>query len=112
MVFILIRWLISAMIVLFTAWLLPGITVENFFAAMGAAFVIALINISIKPVLNLITMPFNILSFGIMALIINALLLMFTAYVVPGFEVSGFLNAFFGSIIISVLSFGVSILKL
>ena len=78
---------------------------------MVAALVIGMINVSIKPVLNWITLPFNVVTFGILALVINALLLMFTAYLVPGLSINGFWSAFFASIIISLLGLGVSYIK-
>ena len=90
MVYLLIQWLILTLIVLFTAWILPGITVSSIPTAMVAALVIGMINVSIKPVLNWITLPFNVVTFGILALVINALLLMFTAYLVPGLSINGF----------------------
>ena len=111
MVYLLIHWLILTLIVLFTAWILPGITVSSIPTAMVAALVIGMINVSIKPVLNWITLPFNVVTFGILALVINALLLMFTAYLVPGLSINGFWSAFFASIIISLLGLGVSYIK-
>ncbi len=111
MVYLLIQWLILTLIVLFTAWILPGITVSSIPTAMVAALVIGMINVSIKPVLNWITLPFNVVTFGILALVINALLLMFTAYLVPGLSINGFWSAFFASIIISLLGLGVSYIK-
>ena len=111
MVYLLIQWLILTLIVLFTAWILPGITVSSIPTAMVAALVIGMINVSIKPVLNWITLPFNVVTFGILALVINALLLMFTAYLVPGLSITGFWSAFFASIIISLLGLGVSYIK-
>lgn len=111
MLYLLIQWLILTLIVLFTAWILPGITVSSIPTAMVAALVIGMINVSIKPVLNWITLPFNVVTFGILALVINALLLMFTAYLVPGLSINGFWSAFFASIIISLLGLGVSYIK-
>ena len=111
MLYLLIQWLILTLIVLFTAWILPGITVSSIPTAMVAALVIGMSNVSIKPVLNWITLPFNVVTFGILALVINALLLMFTAYLVPGLSINGFWSAFFGSIIISLLGLGVSYIK-
>ena len=106
--FLLLKWLVFSLIVIFTAWLIPGISVENFTTALLVAIVIGLVNISIKPVLMFITLPINIFTLGIFALVINALLLMFIAYLVPGFEVDGFLSAFFGAILMSILSIGLS----
>ncbi len=103
MVHLLIRWVTFSLIIMFVAWIIPGISIENFWAAMIAAIVIALINAVIKPVLILLTLPINIMTLGIFTLIINAVLFMFAAYLVPGIEVNSFLSAFIGSILLSIL---------
>ena len=102
--YLLFKWLILALIVLFTAWIVPGIEVDGYITAFIAAITIALINISLKPALKLITLPINIMSLGLFSLVINSLLLMFVSYLVSGFEVDGFISALLGSIIMSVLS--------
>ena len=93
---------------MFTAWLVPGIKLDGFLTAFVAAAVIAIVNISLKPILNLITLPINVLSLGLFTLVINAILLMFVAYIVTGFEIDGFIPALFGSIIMSILSVGLT----
>lgn len=105
---LLLKWIAFALIIMFTAWVIPGISVENFVSAMIVAVVIGIINAVLKPLLQLVTLPINILTLGIFGLILNALLLMFAGYVAPGFEVHGFLSALFGSILISFLSIGVN----
>lgn len=106
--YLIIRWICFALAIIFTAWIIPGIGVENFVSALIVAVVLGLINISIKPILNLITMPINLVTLGLFSLVINALLLMFAGYITPGFAVDGFWSAFFGSIILSLLSLGIS----
>ena len=108
MLFLLLKWVLFTLIVLFTAWIIPGISVENILTAFIVAIVLALINVFIKPLLNLITLPINVLTLGVFTLIINAFLLMFVAYLVPGFEIDGFWSAFFGAILLSLLSVGIS----
>lgn len=109
MLMLFLRFIGFALIIMFTAWIVPGISVENFKWAFLAAVVISLINLFIKPVLLFITLPVNILTLGLFTLIINALLLIFAAYLVPGFYVDGFLNALIGSIIISLLTVGLNL---
>ena len=101
---IFLKWIIFSIIIMFTAWLIPGISVENFFSAMLVCIIIALINTFIKPVLMFISLPINFLSLGLFTLIINALLLMFASFITPGFEVEGFLSALFGSIILALFA--------
>ena len=106
--YLLLKWIAFTFIVMFTAWLVPGIKLDGFLTAFVAAAVIAIVNISLKPMLNLITLPINILSLGLFTLVINTILLMFVAYIVTGFEIDGFIPALFGSIIMSILSVGLT----
>ena len=106
--FLLFKWIVFTFIVMFTDWLVSGIKLDGFLTAFVAAAVIAIVNISLKPMLNLITLPINILSLGLFTLVINAILLMFVAYIVTGFEIDGFIPALFGSIIMSILSVGLT----
>ena len=108
MVRTLIRCICYALALIFTAWIIPGIEVSSFLTAMLACVIIALINSFIKPVLELITLPINILTLGLFSLVINALLLMLAGYITPGFEVEGFLSALFGSIVLSLFALGIS----
>lgn len=104
MFMIILKWILFALIIMFVGWIIPGISVESFLTAMLAAVVIALINAFIKPLILFLTLPINLLTLGLFTLVINALLFMFAAYLVPGVEVDGFLSALIGSILISVFS--------
>ncbi len=105
---LLLKWLALALAIMFTGWIIPGITISNFTTALVAAVVIALINLGIKPVLVFLTLPINILTLGIFILVINALLFMFMAYLVHGVEGHGFWSAFLGALVLSILSVGIS----
>ena len=104
----LLRWVIYSLIIVFIAWIIPGIEVESFWAAMLVAVVLALINAFIKPVLEFISIPINFLTLGLFSLVINALLFMLAGAITPGFEVEGFLSAILGSLILALASVGVS----
>ena len=105
---ILVRWICFALALIFTAWLIPGIEVSSIWAAMLACIIIALINAFVKPIIQIITLPINILTIGIFSLVINALLFMLAGWITPGIEVEGFLSALLGSIVFSLLSLGIS----
>jgi len=105
---LLLKWLALSLAIMFVGWIVPGITISSFWTAVIAAVVIALVNLVIKPILVFLTLPINILTLGIFILIINALLFMFVAYLVPGVEVDGFWSAFLGALILSILSIGIS----
>ena len=103
-----IKWVFFALSLMLTAWLIPGISVSGIWAAMLACVIIAIINIFIKPVLLLLTLPVNLVTIGLFTLVINALLFMLAGWIAPGLEVDGFLSALFGSAVFSVLSLIVS----
>jgi len=98
------RWLVITAAILLASWLVPGIRVESVWTAVFAAAVLGLINTFIKPVLIILTLPLNILTLGIFTFFLNAFLLQLVAYLIRGFEVKGFLAAFLGALIISVVS--------
>ncbi len=102
--FVILRWLAYALAVMFIAWIIPGIEVQSFWSALVVAVVLGLINIFIKPLVTLITLPINFITLGLFSLVINALLLWLAGIITPGFMVEGFWSAFFGAIILSILS--------
>lgn len=104
----LFRWILFALSVMFVAWLVKGISVDGIWAALIVSIVIGLINSFIRPIIYYISLPINILTLGLFTLVINALLLMFAAYVSPGFTVDGFWSALLGSIILSLLGLGIN----
>ncbi len=108
MVNILLRWIVYALIIVFVSWIIPGIEVDNFISAMLVCIIMALINTFIKPFLQIITLPVTIITFGLFTFVINALMLMLAGWIAPGFEVEGFVSALLGSLLLSLLSLGVS----
>lgn len=103
-----IQWIILALAVMLTAWIIPGIVVTNFQTAMIAALVIALVNVFIRPAILLMLLPINILTLGLSVLVVNALLLMFVAHIVSGVSINNFWSAFFGAILLSLLTVFIS----
>ena len=105
---LLLKWLALSLAILFVGWIVPGITISSFATALVASIVIALVNLVIKPILVFLTLPINILTLGLFILVINALLFMFVAYLITGVEVDGFWSAFWGALLLSILSIGIS----
>jgi len=103
MIMMLLRWVLFALAVMLVAWIIPGISVENIWAALGLAAIIGLVNLLIKPVLSLITMPVNFLTLGLFGVVLNALLLMLAGYFAPGVAISGFWPALFGSLLLGLI---------
>ena len=101
---ILVRWLLLTISIIVTSYLVDGIVVTSFFAALFAAAVLGILNALFRPILLIITLPINILTLGLFTFVINALLLKMVSGVVTGFHVYGFWSAVFGSLIISLVS--------
>jgi len=101
---ILIKWVLLALALLSITWVVPGIAFTSFYSALGAALVIGLINIFVRPILVFLLIPINILTLGLFTFVINALMFWFASTIVSGFEVTGFLAALFGSILLSILN--------
>jgi putative membrane protein len=105
MIVIITKWLIITVAILLASQFVPGIKVDNLSTAIIAACVLSLINIFIRPVFVLLTLPLSILTLGIFYFFINAFLLELVAYIVgPGFTIDNFFSAFLGSLIISFVS--------
>ena len=85
-----INWVIYAVAIMIVAYLLPGIFIEGFISALVLAVVLGAINVFIKPVVIILTLPINILTLGLFTFVINALLIMLASMIVPGFGVASF----------------------
>ncbi len=97
-------WILNAVALLVVAYLLPGITVASFGSALIAALVLGLVNMLVKPVLVLLTLPITIVTLGLFLIVINALLFWFVGSVLKGFQVNGFWWAVGGAILYSIIS--------
>jgi putative membrane protein len=100
----LIKILVTSLAVLFSAYLLPGVSVDNYTTAILVAIVIALLNTFLKPILILLTIPVTMLTLGLFLLVINAFIILFASELVNGFRVDGFWWALLFSIILSVVT--------
>lgn len=101
---ILINWVISALVILVTGYLLPGVHIDSFLTALVAALVLGIINAFIKPIIILLTLPINILTLGLFTFVINAFIILLTSALVPGFRVNGFWWALLFSIVLAIIN--------
>jgi len=104
MTHLLINWLLSAVSLVIVAHLIPGFQLSGFGAALIAAIVIGFVNGTLGLALKIITFPLSILTLGIFWFVINALMLKLAAALVPGFRIDGFLPAFLGAIVLSLVN--------
>jgi len=84
--------------------LFSGVAVNSWIAALVAALVMGLINVTIKPLAQLISLPITVLTLGFFYLVINALMLLLVGWLVPGVTIGGFWTAFFAAIVLSILN--------
>lgn len=104
LVVLLTRWLVITVGILLASTLLHGIRVDSLKTAILAAAILGVINVFLRPVLLILTLPLTILTLGVFAFVLNALMLLLVAHFVPGFVVDGFFWAFLGGLIISIVS--------
>lgn len=95
---------LSTFAVLISAWLLPGVRVEDFLSAFLVAISLAILNAIVKPILIILTIPVTIISLGLFLLVINAFIIYLADSMVTGFEVDGFWWAIFFSIVLSLVT--------
>jgi len=107
---LLMHWFISAASLMIVAYLFPGIEVQGFGTALLAPIAIGFLNATIGFIVKILTLPLTLLTFGVFWLVINALMLLLAAALVPGFIIHGFWSAFFGAIVLSIVSTILSIL--
>lgn len=101
---IIVQLILGGLAVLITSYLLPGVTVENFLTGIVIAALIALLNITVKPILVILTIPITIITLGLFLIVINALLILLAAKIVPGFSVDGFWWALLFGLILGLIN--------
>lgn len=98
-----IRLLVTAIVVILLANILPGVGVDSFLTAIIVAVVLALLNLIVKPILVIFTLPVTILTLGLFLLVINALIILLCDYLIGGFDVTGFWYALLFSVLLSIV---------
>jgi putative membrane protein len=99
-----LKFLLSGVAVVLTAYLLPGVHVEHYGYALLAAILISVSNVIVKPILIILTIPITILTLGLFLLVINAMIILLVDWLVPGFSVDGFWWALAFSLILSIFN--------
>lgn len=100
---LILRLIVTALLVMLLSYFLPGVEVAGFGTALIVAVVLGLLNVFVKPILVLFTLPVTLITFGLFLLVINALVIILCDYIVGGFEVSSFLTALVFSLILSIV---------
>ena len=106
----LLRWFTNAVVIILVTYLVPGIHVANFWAALLVALALGVLNAIVRPILVILTLPISLITLGLFTLVINAALFWFTSTVIKGFTVDSFGAAFLGALILWLVSFLTSLL--
>ena len=106
--FLVLKWLIMAVSIVVAAYVIPGVTLASFWTAVWVALFLGIVNVLIKPILILVTLPINILTLGLFTFVINAVLILLASSIIKGFHVSGFWVAMLFSIILSIVNYMLS----
>jgi putative membrane protein len=101
---IVLRIVISAVVAFALSYILSGVHIQSFVTALILAVVLGLLNIFVKPLLIILTLPITIFTFGLFLFVINALIILLAAKFVNGFKVDGFWWALLFSLLLSILT--------
>ena len=109
---LLVVWLLNALALLAVAYLMPSIEVSGFVGALIAAAVIGLVDMLVRPLLVLLTLPVTLLTLGLFILVINGLLFFGVGALLEGFEVHGLWSGILGALLYSLISWALTALVL
>lgn len=101
---IIAKWFISALAILLAAYLIEGISVQSFYIALIIALLLGLVNIVLRPILIVLTLPVTVLTLGLFIFVVDGLLFWLLSTFIKGFSVEGFLPAIAGALVVSVFS--------
>ena len=106
----LLRVLLNGLAIVAAAFFVPGMSVTGPVPALIAGLVLGLVNALVRPILVILTLPFTLITLGLFLLVVNTICLALTAALVPGFSISGFLAAFVGALLVTIVSWILSAL--
>jgi putative membrane protein len=105
---LIVHLLVSALLLWLVSQFVNGIYIHSFASAIVAALVLGVVNFLVRPILVVITLPITILTLGLFLIVINALMLMLTSALVPGFHVAGFMSALVGGLLLGLFNLAAS----
>jgi putative membrane protein len=98
------RLLLNGLAIIVAAWFVPGVRLAGVVPALVAGVILGFVNAIVRPILLLLTLPFTLLTLGLFIFVVNAICFALTAALVPGFDINGFFSAFFGALLVSLVS--------
>ena len=105
-----LRVLVNVLAIVLAASVVPGVSLDGVLPAVAAGLLLGLVNAVVRPVLLVLTLPITLVTLGLFLLVLNGLCLWLVASLVRGFHVAGFWSAVLGALVVSVVSWAVTIL--
>ena len=102
--YLLIRWIVNTLALFLVVTIVPGFTYRDWISLAIAAAVLGLLNAIVRPILFVLTLPLTVVTLGLFLLVLNAIMLELTAWLVPGFGIEGFGWALVGALVLSIVS--------
>jgi putative membrane protein len=99
-----LKLLLNAFVIFLASYILPGVNIDSFVTAIIVAIVLGVLNMFLKPILVILTLPINIMTLGLFTLVINTLLVLLATAIVPGFAVVSFWWGLAFSLVVSIIS--------
>ena len=105
---IILHWIILSVAVFVTTKIIKGITLDPIWVAFIVGACLTLFNMFIKPIIKILTLPINLITFGLFSLVINSVIFWYLGALIKGFSVGTFEAAFFGSLLVSIINWALS----
>jgi putative membrane protein len=103
----LLHWLVVAIALWVSAYIVPGVTVTSWTSLIVAALVLGLINALVRPILVILTLPLTIVTMGLFYLVVNGAAFALAASITPGFSLAGFWSAVWGALVVSIVNWAI-----
>jgi len=101
---LLLKLVIATLAIFVASRLIPGVVVEDLVTALIVAIVLGTLNLFVKPILILLTLPITLITFGLFTFVISAFIVLFTSSLVPGFQVASIWTALLFSVVVSIIN--------
>ena len=108
---LLIGWIINAVAVMAGSYIIPGVSVDGWVTALIVAVVLGVANAFVKPILLLLALPITLITLGLFIIVINALMVLLVAFLVPGFNIANFVDALLFGLLLSLISWMASAIR-
>jgi putative membrane protein len=101
---LLARLFLNGIAIIVADYLIPGLQLDGTVSALVAGAILGVVNVLVRPVLLILTLPFTLVTLGLFIFVVNAICLALTAWLVPGFTIAGFWSALFGALLVTIVS--------